>query len=787
MIHLATCPECGASMDVTDSGPYTRVKCPGCEIEVRVKMKLGGYELIRRLAIGGMSVVFVARDETLGRDVALKVLNEEYSGVEERGKQFEREAELTAAVSHPNVVHVYTVGRAFDRFFIAMELVNGKSLEDRMSERGAIPETEVLPLALEVVAGLRAAKSAGLIHRDIKPGNILIDESGMAKIVDFGLSLLTEGGSVKANEVWATPYYVPPEALEGRQEDFRSDMYALGATLYHALAGKPPIQTKEMQTAILREEKRRVPPLEKVAPWLCAETAKAVDRAMAVDPAARFGSYEEFRTALEGARAALGKKGEHIPVHGEARLQRRMRQQSHRKGWIAAAIIVLLAAAGAVSFLMTKVGEREVRKLGGGNGFVMPEAGEDPGLSPEGAAEISAAYERGRNALLEDDYGLAEQEFQRVWQHAEAPAQTAAWAGFEAVVAAYLDGRPGDAREHLNGLGRYLKARNEEETGLGRRLRGAIQGLRSLSFVEEKRVPRVLDDPFRSTVFFALALKAWEQGQLQRATGWFERLAAAGPWPEAEWMGPYQELARRYVRDYDRLDGADHEADGRSRAELSEEIVRLQELYATLETRGRARFNVKVWQSDLARRMLELRDREMDPAWRELRTEIGHLVDQARFSEAAERMKSLAVKGQLARDQREALVWLADAASAFLQNVQRQLAVNTRGVSLATRAGQEIRLVAGVQADGVLVGEGDSQRVVGWEDLAPAPLLQEFEKRLEGGETSFEKMLRLEEAVAFAELSGLSGDAERLAGLLAELDAGFAARWEATRVRLREK
>ena len=139
MIHLATCTDWDAQMDVTDLGPFTLVKCPDCEREVRVKTEVGPYRLVRRLAIGGMSVVFVAWDETLGREVVVKLLSEEYSGIEKRGKQFEMEAEMTAAVSHPNVVRVYTVGEAFDRFYIAMEFVDGESLEEWMKRAGALP------------------------------------------------------------------------------------------------------------------------------------------------------------------------------------------------------------------------------------------------------------------------------------------------------------------------------------------------------------------------------------------------------------------------------------------------------------------------------------------------------------------------------------------------------------------------------------------------------------------------------------------------------------------------
>ena len=269
--HLATCPNCSGEMDVTDVGPYSRVRCPKCGEEVRVKTEMGPYHLVRRIAFGGMSVVFVARDLTLDREIAVKVLNEKFSANEKREEQFKSEARLTATVSHPNVVRVYKVGRAFDRYFIAMVLVPGQSLDERMSVHGALPEDAVIRLALQVVDGLRAALSAGLIHRDIKPANILIDEDETAKLVDFGLSLLTEDGTVRSDEIWATPTYVAPEVLEHAEEDHRADIYALGATLYHALAGVPPVELKEITNQAAGEAKKEVPSLKKVAPWLSNE------------------------------------------------------------------------------------------------------------------------------------------------------------------------------------------------------------------------------------------------------------------------------------------------------------------------------------------------------------------------------------------------------------------------------------------------------------------------------------------------------------------------------------
>ena len=242
-------------MDVTSFRPFDAVICPTCSAETNVKRNFGSYRLDQRFAIGGMSVIFAGWDTTLDRRVAIKVLNEQFCNEDARIQAFENEARLTAQVSHPNVVKVYAVGRAHGRFYLVMELIEGKSWEQIISKRGALPEDEVLEIALQVGAGLRAAKSAGMIHRDVKPGNILVDEAGHARLLDFGLALITQDGRAQAEEVWATPYYVPPEALERGIEDFRSDIYAFGASLYHALAGRPPFESTSTSNALLRRAK----------------------------------------------------------------------------------------------------------------------------------------------------------------------------------------------------------------------------------------------------------------------------------------------------------------------------------------------------------------------------------------------------------------------------------------------------------------------------------------------------------------------------------------------------
>ena len=187
-----------------------------------------------------------------------------------------------------------TTGRAFGRFYIAMEFVPGGHFEHQIRERGKIPEVEMLPLAIEVAQGLKAAHAAGLIHRDVKPGNILLDSEGHAKLVDFGLALVTQGGKAQATELWATPYYVPPETVEGQPEDFRSDIYAFGATLYHALAGKPSCGEESMATDVLRQAKKKVIPLSAADPSISVETCRIVEKAMAYEAENRFSSYDEM-------------------------------------------------------------------------------------------------------------------------------------------------------------------------------------------------------------------------------------------------------------------------------------------------------------------------------------------------------------------------------------------------------------------------------------------------------------------------------------------------------------
>jgi len=260
------------------------------------------YKLLAVAGRGGMGVVYKALDQSLDRVVALKVLRRDRLGDEALGKLAE-EASVTASIHHPHVVNVFTTGMDQGRFYIAMELVEQGTLDDLIRLQGRVAETQVLEVAIQVAEGLRAAYQAGLIHRDVKPGNILFADSHTTKIVDFGLAMAERAAAeAVGSEIWGTPYYVAPEKLDQQPEDLRSDIYSLGATLFHALAGRPPFEAPDASMVALKHLKNQAVSLQAFAPWVSGSTAYIVNRTLHKDPNERYQSYDELIEHLEYAR-----------------------------------------------------------------------------------------------------------------------------------------------------------------------------------------------------------------------------------------------------------------------------------------------------------------------------------------------------------------------------------------------------------------------------------------------------------------------------------------------------
>src|SRR5438270_10157246 len=199
-----------------------------------------------------------------------------------------------------------------------MEGADGGTRDDLIAEQKKLPEADVLRAGIEVARGLRAAYQKGLIHRDVKPANILFSEEGMAKISDFGLAGIVEPQAQSSGAIWGTPYYVAPERLNNQPEDFRSDIYSLGATLFHAVAGRPPFDRETTSASDLRALKNNPLKLKDVAPDVSRPTANAIARMIAPDPSLRFASHHALIQALQKSERVL--RGESEPWRAKVAL-----------------------------------------------------------------------------------------------------------------------------------------------------------------------------------------------------------------------------------------------------------------------------------------------------------------------------------------------------------------------------------------------------------------------------------------------------------------------------------
>ena len=249
----------------------------------------GNFLLERELGRGGMGGVYMGRDKMLDRPVAVKVMLREYGADPEFVEKFKREAQAAARLIHPNIAQVYSYGIADGMPYIAMELVAGGSLDKVMENSGAKTDVaRVMKIAEQVAQALRCAADQGLVHGDVKPENILLDANGNAKLVDFGLAAMQKD----TDEIWGTPYYIAPEKVKKEPVDYRSDMYSLGGTIYHALTGVAPFEGEDA-TAVVRRRFEGMPkkPSE-VRSGISPQIDFLVMKMLAPDPAERYPSFE---------------------------------------------------------------------------------------------------------------------------------------------------------------------------------------------------------------------------------------------------------------------------------------------------------------------------------------------------------------------------------------------------------------------------------------------------------------------------------------------------------------
>jgi len=268
----------------------------------QVGQAFGNYQLERELGQGGMGTVYLAIDSGLNRYVDLKILRSDLGDDPSFSRKFLEEVEVTASLAHPNIIRVFTLGEQEGRLYLVMEHLDEPSLENRMDKQTKVSEREVLEIGIGIASALQFAhEETGLIHRDIKPGNILFGRGNIPKLADFGLAAGARSALGQQDEIWGTPYYVSPERLLREPEDIRSDIYSLGATLYHAMAGRPPFEAETAEEVAKRHISDRPPPLRSLCPNAQEQTVLTLDKCLAKKTEARWRTYIELISQLADA------------------------------------------------------------------------------------------------------------------------------------------------------------------------------------------------------------------------------------------------------------------------------------------------------------------------------------------------------------------------------------------------------------------------------------------------------------------------------------------------------
>ncbi len=268
--------------------------------------QIPGYQILKRLGAGAMATVYLARQLSLDRLVAIKVLPRKYTNNKEFVQRFYAEGRAAAKLNHPNIVQAYDVGQAGEFHYFVMEYVEGRTVYDDIATGQPYPESRALEIAIQIVGALSHAHKAGFIHRDVKPKNIMLTPEGVTKLADMGLARAVsdvEAAEAEAGKAFGTPYYISPEQIRGMVDvDFRADIYGLGATLYHMVTGRVPFDGPNPSAVMHKHLKADLIPPDHVNPALSAGIGEIIEVCMAKNRKERYKNTEDLLSDLEAVK-----------------------------------------------------------------------------------------------------------------------------------------------------------------------------------------------------------------------------------------------------------------------------------------------------------------------------------------------------------------------------------------------------------------------------------------------------------------------------------------------------
>jgi hypothetical protein len=521
-----SCPGCGTIVDTTAAEPLARVACPNCGEKVRAERSFDHFVLLETIGIGGMGTVYKARDTLLDRLVALKLLRKDLGEDIDYAARLQQEARVAASVNHPNVIQVFSSGTDHDQFYLVMELVDHGSLDDFIEQQKRLPEELVLEAGMQVAKGLRAAYAKGLIHRDVKPANILFADDHTAKIGDFGLAGAAAEGAETRGEIWGTPYYVAPERLNNEPEDFRSDIYSLGGTLFHAIAGRAPIEGETNSAIELRKLKTQPLDLRSVVPEVSEPTAHVLNRMIAPDPANRFASYDELVTELENAYGLLTGKKEFLATRRK------------KLPWVIGVVVLLLAliGIGTWAFITRKRDQSAMTALSAKAERMVA------------VAPLQAKLSDGRRHLVQGHHNVAAARFAEVAINARNNQPLYDWARFQQGLAAMIARESSQARQAFQDVQNAgTIGFNKEDADVAKFCTDTAKSLLGSGSIPAHPVENA--PPYHAIAALLFGMKDIEQSDAANAAAWLERATRAPSTGPLGWIAELKPIAQRYLDD----------------------------------------------------------------------------------------------------------------------------------------------------------------------------------------------------------------------------------------------
>ncbi len=655
-------------MDVSDLPPLTTVICGECNHPNVVNTHFHHFKLIEIIGSGGMGAVYRALDESLNRTVALKLLRTEHMTDESLVMQFEKEAAITAAINHPNVVSVFSAGSDRGIVYMVMELVDKGSLDDLINLQGSVAEVQVLDVGIQIARGLQAAWRNGLLHRDVKPGNMLFKDAHTAKIVDFGLAALADESGHIGGEVWGTPYYVAPEKLDSPpQEDFRSDIYSLGSALFHAMAGRPPYEAEDASIVVLKTLKSQPVSLQSFAPDVSNSTNFVINRMLRKNPDERYQSYEELIEHLQYARTAIT-EGQAPPP--------RSAPPAKRTPWVKLCVAAI-AIGASIYFYQQHLAHRT------------------PKLAPVVAPKIvmmADAAERSaeaRKLLAAGDSAFARQAVEafRKLDVETVPQPLRSWNALQVVLAQFLAGQPADAVASAAEIAQRAPLTSTAPTEAPGKFFADTATLAAAGTAPAAALTEKLDPANHEAFGLLLAgVKNWTAGNHPDAVSYFTRFQSATPADPHAWIAEYQPLAASFIDDYrafTRGTEAEQAAKVPEKKKAALEAVRdartqlkhpgpLAEQLTTLETRLAT--EVAAYEAEQAAKMAAL-DAADAALLGGLQPRLDDLIRQLRCKEARDLVATVNLRGQSNGAQLKLMQqrtdWMATFKSEFFSDLRR--------------------------------------------------------------------------------------------------------------------